>query len=103
MLSNLFEILNYKVKVHSNFSSQEISKKIDKYSGSKTHNDYDSFICVFLSHGGRRDVNNRFENHIQTKDSFIHLEKDVLDKFNGERCNSLIGKPKIFIIQVTFY
>ena len=70
------------------------------------HKNYDSFICIFLSHGWRKLViyEERYDigNFIKARDDDIHLERDVYGQFLGEKCSSLIGKPKIFIIQVNF-
>lgn len=55
------------------------------------HVDADCFVCVFLSHG---------ENgHIYANDGQIEIQ-EVTDLFKGNKCRSLVGKPKIFILQV---
>lgn len=56
------------------------------------HVDADCFVCVFLSHG---------ENgHVYAYDGQIEI-KEITDLFKGDKCRSLVGKPKIFILQVT--
>lgn len=104
-LCGLFKLLNYEVEVHSNLSKEKLLQKIECYSNPTAHSSYDSFICVFLSHGkrslvkmeGRDDVG----NFITAYDGEVHLEM-IYEKFIGEKCTSLIGKPKIFIVQVNF-
>lgn len=55
------------------------------------HVDADCFVCVFLSHG---------ENgYINAYDEKIEI-KEITDLFKGDKCRSLVGKPKIFILQV---
>lgn len=55
------------------------------------HADADCFVCVFLSHG---------ENgHVYAHDDKIEVQ-DMTSLFRGDKCRSLVGKPKIFILQV---
>ncbi|XP_051993391.1 caspase-6-like isoform X2 [Xyrauchen texanus] len=54
------------------------------------HVDADCFVCIFLSHG---------ENgQIYAYDGVIDIQ-DVTALFKGDKCRSLVGKPKIFILQ----
>ncbi|KAM7113283.1 LOW QUALITY PROTEIN: caspase-6 [Ciconia maguari] len=53
------------------------------------HSNADCFVCVFLSHGEN--------DHIYAYDA-IRIET-ITDMFRGDKCQSLVGKPKIFIIQ----
>lgn len=55
------------------------------------HSDVDCFLLVFLSHGE--------DDHVYTYDDKISI-KDVTALFKGDKCRSLVGKPKIFILQV---
>lgn len=48
-------------------------------------------MLVFLSHGEN--------NHIYTYDDKINIQ-DIASLFKGDKCRSLVGKPKIFILQV---
>lgn len=50
-----------------------------------------SFVCVLLSHGD--------EGVFYGTDGFIEL-KYLTSLFRGDRCKSLVGKPKLFFIQV---
>lgn len=55
------------------------------------HSNADCFVCVFLSHGE--------DDHIYAYDDKIKIQT-MTDMFRGDKCQSLVGKPKIFIIQV---
>lgn len=55
------------------------------------HSDVDCFLMVFLSHGEN--------DHIYAYDDKIGIQ-DVTSLFKGDKCKSLVGKPKIFILQV---
>ncbi|KAG9347068.1 hypothetical protein JZ751_005995, partial [Albula glossodonta] len=54
------------------------------------HTDADCFVCVFLSHGEN--------DHIYAHDDKINIQ-EITALFKGDRCRSLVGKPKIFILQ----
>ena len=55
------------------------------------HTDADCFVCVFLSHGE--------DDHVYAHDGKVYI-RDVTALFKGDKCRSLVGKPKIFILQV---
>ncbi|KAL8619225.1 hypothetical protein ACOMHN_050007 [Nucella lapillus] len=54
------------------------------------HSDADCFGCAILSHG--------LEGYLYGTDGRVSLEVLTLP-FKGERCPSLVGKPKLFFIQ----
>ncbi|PIK47459.1 Casp6l1 protein, partial [Apostichopus japonicus] len=72
------------------------------------HSLFDCFLCVFLTHGddgvifGNDGDPESFEgngNVDAANRTWLELNDDVFDIFRGDNCRSLIGKPKIFIIQ----
>lgn len=54
------------------------------------HTNFDCFVCVLLSHGE--------EGIVFGTDKPVQI-KDLSDCFKADRCPTLVGKPKIFIIQ----
>ena len=56
------------------------------------HTDADCFVCVFLSHGE--------DGHVFSRNGKVDI-KEITALFRGDQCKSLVGKPKIFIFQVT--
>ena len=54
----------------------------------------DAFICAILTHGE--------EGVVYGTDAKIEIE-DLLKPFKGSSCAGLVGKPKIFFIQVKFH
>ncbi|XP_034542958.1 caspase-6-like [Notolabrus celidotus] len=54
------------------------------------HSDADCFLLVFLSHGEK--------DHVCTMDGNIRIQ-DITAPFKGDKCRTLVGKPKIFILQ----
>uniref|UniRef100_A0A8C5M3S5 Caspase-6 n=1 Tax=Leptobrachium leishanense TaxID=445787 RepID=A0A8C5M3S5_9ANUR len=81
--------LGFEVRVYNNLKSVEVHEKIHDASAAD-HSDYDCFMCVFLSHGE--------DNHIYAFDAKIEIQK-LTCLFKGDKCKTLVGKPKIFIIQ----
>ncbi|XP_078069122.1 caspase-6-like [Mustelus asterias] len=81
--------LGFDVRAYDNLKSSEVLEIIHKVASSD-HSDADCFLCVFLSHGEN--------NHIFAFDAKINLQ-DVTERFRGDKCRSLVGKPKIFVIQ----
>lgn len=69
-----------------------ISKHYLMAAAEANHRDADSFVCIFLTHGK--------EGQIYASDDTIKME-EITNPFRGDQCKSLVGKPKIFIFQVT--
>ncbi|XP_051895599.1 caspase-6-like [Pristis pectinata] len=81
--------LGFDVSAYDNLKSTEILEIIHKVATSD-HSDADCFLCIFLSHGEN--------DHIFAYDAKINLQ-ELVARFRGDKCSSLVGKPKIFIIQ----
>lgn len=58
----------------------------------ENHTDYDCFVCFILSHGCENEI-------IYGVDGQLKLY-DLIEKVKGSNCPSLIGKPKLFFVQV---
>uniref|UniRef100_W5KSH7 Caspase-6 n=1 Tax=Astyanax mexicanus TaxID=7994 RepID=W5KSH7_ASTMX len=86
--TRLTSLKGFEVKGYDNLKKKDMLQKIRK--GTANHADADCFVCVFLSHG---------ENgHVYAFDDKIDI-KEVTSLFRGDKCRSLVGKPKIFIFQ----
>ncbi|KAM5336890.1 caspase-6 isoform 2-T2 [Glossophaga mutica] len=81
--------LGFEVKCFNDLKAEELLLTIHGASTS-SHLDADCFLCVFLSHGEG--------NHIYAYDAKIEIQT-LTGLFKGDKCQSLVGKPKIFIIQ----
>ncbi|XP_030289486.1 caspase-6-like [Sparus aurata] len=81
--------LNFEVETHNNLKQVEVLEKISK-AAEADHSDADCFLLVFLSHGEK--------DHVWTHDEKISIQ-DITSKFKGDKCRSLVGKPKVFIFQ----
>lgn len=58
------------------------------------HSQSDCLVCCFLTHGE--------DNCLYAKDT-SYLFDTVISSLAGTKCPTLIGKPKIFIVQVHLY
>ncbi|MCI4375998.1 hypothetical protein PGIGA_G00183010 [Pangasianodon gigas] len=88
-LKRRFEQLEFEVRAYNNKKREEILHIITE-AANANHTDADCFVCVFLSHG---------ENgHVYAYDDKIEIQ-DITALFRGDKCPSLVGKPKIFILQ----
>lgn len=96
MLKTTLSELGFYVKVLSNANSAEI-KNVLLTEAAKDHSDADCFLCIFLSHGDDGIVYGS-DGDYDEKDTQIPLQ-ELFDLFRGDRCPSLVGKPKIFIVQ----
>uniref|UniRef100_A0A098M1C3 Caspase-6 n=1 Tax=Hypsiglena sp. JMG-2014 TaxID=1550645 RepID=A0A098M1C3_9SAUR len=88
-LNSCLTQLGFEVKCFDNLKAEEVLQNIYNVSREQ-HEDADCFMCIFLSHGE--------DNHVYAYDAKIQIQM-LTSMFRGDKCPSLIGKPKIFIIQ----
>ncbi|CAL8238732.1 unnamed protein product, partial [Lota lota] len=88
-LKTRFKALNFDVQVHKDLKKDDVMEKIREAADS-SHVDTDCFMCVFLSHGEK--------DKVSVSDNEINID-EVTAFFKGDKCQSLVGKPKIFILQ----
>ncbi|XP_051940476.1 caspase-6-like isoform X2 [Hippocampus zosterae] len=81
--------LNFDVKVYDNYKNEEVLEIIHK-AAKDNHSDADCFVLIFLSHGE--------DEHVYTYDGKISIQH-ITSLFKGDKCQSLVGKPKIFVLQ----
>ncbi|KAJ3615351.1 hypothetical protein NHX12_018918 [Muraenolepis orangiensis] len=88
-LERRFKELNFEVRPYNNLTKEKVLAKIGE-AAEADHSQADCFVCVFLSHGD--------DGHVYAYDGKISI-KEVTALFKGDKCRSLAGKPKIFILQ----
>nr|XP_020451084.1 caspase-3 isoform X2 [Monopterus albus] len=84
-----FTDLGYKIKVENDLTVEKINQLLSSVS-EEDHSGSASFACVLLSHGD--------EGVIYGTDGCEKFE-NLTKYFKGDRCRSLVGKPKLFFIQ----
>ncbi|CAL8330506.1 unnamed protein product [Merluccius merluccius] len=85
----VFKKLGYTVKVYNDQKVDQI-KQVLSAVAMEDHSRSASFICVLLSHGD--------DGVFFGTDGSIEL-KSLTSLFRGDRCKTLVGKPKLFFIQ----
>ncbi|KAB1275487.1 Caspase-6 [Camelus dromedarius] len=88
-LQRRFSDLGFEVKCFNDLKAEELLLKIHEASTS-SHVDANCFLCVFLSHGEGKPI--------YAYDAKIEIQT-LTGLIKGDRCQSLVGKPKTFIIQ----
>ncbi|XP_064077421.1 uncharacterized protein LOC135195033 isoform X3 [Macrobrachium nipponense] len=92
-LCSLFNQMGYKVPdVHVNLSKYDTIKALRDFRNNEEHKNVDSCIVVIMSHG-------RDGKSFYTSDNQHLTINDVVERFSNSECESLRGKPKIFIFQ----
>ena len=72
---------------------QEFDQNILREQSAEIHEGSSAFVFVAMGHGRAGGEMKLSEN------TFINLSKDIVDKFDRDRCPKLRGKPKIFLYQ----
>ncbi|CAG5928657.1 unnamed protein product [Menidia menidia] len=85
----VFSKLGYKVKVYNDQTVDQM-KQVLIAASKDDHSHSASFVCILLSHGD--------EGVFFGTDGFVEL-KYLTSLFRGDRCKTLVGKPKLFFIQ----
>ncbi|KAJ8318172.1 hypothetical protein KUTeg_003263 [Tegillarca granosa] len=88
-LEERFQDLGFEVRRYNDVASSRMTKLLYEVAG-YDHSDSDCFGCAILSHG--------IEGRIYATDGMLPLEILTLP-FKGDRCPTLVGKPKLFFLQ----
>ncbi|KAK2890816.1 hypothetical protein Q8A67_013459 [Cirrhinus molitorella] len=84
-----FSKLGFKIKFNNDQTVSQMRDVLTKAS-QEDHSHSAMFVCVLLSHGD--------DGMIFGTDGCIELKR-LFALFRGDRCKSLVGKPKLFFIQ----
>ncbi|XP_048664240.1 CASP8 and FADD-like apoptosis regulator isoform X1 [Marmota marmota marmota] len=93
VLRHTFTSLGYEVQNFLHLRVKDISHILHQVANLPRHRHHDSFVCVLVSRGGSQSVFGVDETHSEL--SLHHIRRI----FMGDKCPSLIGKPKLFFIQ----
>ncbi|XP_055034677.2 caspase-3 [Misgurnus anguillicaudatus] len=88
-LMEVFMNLGFKIRISNDQTVSQMKDLLTNVSKSD-HSRSAMFVCVLLSHGD--------DGVIYGTDGSIDL-KDLVQVFRGDRCSTLVGKPKLFFIQ----
>ncbi|XP_051277085.1 caspase-3 [Dicentrarchus labrax] len=84
-----FTDLGYDIRFHNDLTMNQMREQMLNIS-KEDHSRSASFVCVLLSHGD--------EGVIYGTDGAEKFE-NLTKHFKGDRCKSLVGKPKLFFVQ----
>ncbi|XP_034627283.1 caspase-3 isoform X2 [Trachemys scripta elegans] len=88
-IRDTFMTLGYKVNLHNDRTGKQMFDILQNVA-KDDHSNRSSFVCVVLSHGE--------DGLIYGTDGPFEL-KILTGLFRGDRCKSLVGKPKLFFFQ----
>uniref|UniRef100_A0A3B5MWG9 Caspase-8 n=1 Tax=Xiphophorus couchianus TaxID=32473 RepID=A0A3B5MWG9_9TELE len=89
-LKEVFGWLGYEVDIHVDYNADQIKSLFTRI-GQQDHSQYDSLVCCILSHG--------MEGKVYGVDGKLVEIKLLIECIDGEKCPSLIEKPKMLFIQ----
>ncbi|KAL7022379.1 hypothetical protein ACKWTF_012217 [Chironomus riparius] len=89
-LAQVLNEIGFTVRICTDFSSKEIYQNLYTLS-QQDHSDNDCLLITIMTHGKR-------DGKIFSSDGEI-LVNDLWENFLGDKCETLIGKPKLFFIQ----
>ncbi|XP_057370249.1 uncharacterized protein LOC130691336 [Daphnia carinata] len=90
-LKNIFKKLGFDFIVHENLNSDKLKSEINELANKRDFKNYGCLVVCLLSHG--------IENAILCYDGkFVNIN-ELKYEFSSNKCPSLYGKPKIFIVQ----
>lgn len=88
-ICNRLHRLGFEVQGHNDVTCNQIMAAFVNVANCD-HSDADCFACVFLSHGGKNEINGI--------DGELKLAA-LFELFKSSRCKTLAGKPKLFFVQ----
>uniref|UniRef100_A0A8C6Q9K9 Caspase 7 n=1 Tax=Nannospalax galili TaxID=1026970 RepID=A0A8C6Q9K9_NANGA len=91
-LLKCFRSLGFEVTIYNDCSCAKMQDLL-KQASEEDHSNSACFACILLSHGE--------EDSIYGKDGMMIPIKDLAVHFRGDRCKTLLEKPKLFFIQAS--
>lgn len=89
-LHNIFRSMSFEVMDFKNLTASQIRDQLYYFSSKVDHTNNDCFAVCILSHGEH--------GQIWGSDTKFPIEM-LFNSFLGEKCPTLVGKPKLFFIQ----
>ncbi|KAK3586131.1 hypothetical protein CHS0354_033255 [Potamilus streckersoni] len=102
-LSRVLQRLGFEVECLHNQTKSQMKRVLKKVS-KEDHSDEDCILIAVLSHGDQVEVEGETKSVIEKHDVVYAtngtlLTRDMVHLFTDDCCPSLIGKPRIFLIQ----
>ncbi|XP_055348296.1 caspase-3-like isoform X2 [Paramacrobiotus metropolitanus] len=90
MLEATLKRLDFEVAVFTDLSVR-VMQDCFRYYSNQDHTNYDCFFCAVFTHGEEQGI-------IYGTDGKLNLSELTI-QFRGDKCTTLAGKPKIFVVQ----
>ena len=90
-LKEMFRNHKFKVSSYENLKCHEIIELM-KQASEKDHSKFNCFAVVILTHGNHGVL-------YGTDSKAVSIDKQIIEPFRGEKCPTLVDKPKLFIFQ----
>ncbi|XP_033897871.1 caspase-2 [Acipenser ruthenus] len=90
-LTNLFSALDFRVKVLTNKTAEEMRAELEQFSRLEEHRLADACVVAVLSHG--------VEGAVYGVDGKLVQLDEIFQFFDNSSCPNLQNKPKVFFIQ----
>ena len=78
------------------FKRNDVIKKLEETAQDDMHKDADMFMCIFLTYG------DGYQGLVHASDCAITVD-EIQGPFMGDKCKTLLGKPKYFVFQAHEY
>ena len=83
--------MQFQCHVYTDQSKDQMIGNVESFANMPEHKESEMCVVIFMSHGNK--------DFITSRDGIKVSLSSLLDKFTKTNCPSLIGKPKVFIIQ----
>lgn len=88
----LFNGLHFDCEAHHDLTVKQMKAVLEEAANPVHHKNADCLVVVLMSHG-------TWDNIEGVDGMALHLRNDVYELFSNENCPTLLGKPKVFIVQ----
>ncbi|KAG5670137.1 hypothetical protein PVAND_000419 [Polypedilum vanderplanki] len=89
-LKNVLEEIGFQTEIFTDFTTKKIRQTLETLAR-QDHSDNDCLLITIMTHGEN-------DGRIYSSDGKFSVD-ELWEKFLGENCKSLVGKPKLFFIQ----
>ena len=90
-LKEMFLNHKFEVSTYENLKGNEIIELMKEASG-KDHSKFNCFAVIVMTHGNAGVL-------YGTDHKAVSIDTEIIEPFHGEKCRTLVDKPKLFIFQ----
>ena len=83
--------MQFQCHLYLDQSKDQMIENVESFANMPEHDESEMCVVIFMSHGNK--------DFITSRDGINVSLSSLLDKFTKTNCPSLVGKPKLFLIQ----